>query len=357
MNEIRSLILRITEHCNLRCRYCYAAPFDTGCTAALTGSASNTAAHSSPADMTAELALSAVSLCCPEGGSLSIQFTGGEPLLNFPVIEAVYAFGQKTNRKLSLSIQTNGPLLTPDICRRLAAMNCAVGVSLDGIADANRLRLFSNGQAAFPAVIQGIRNLGDAGLRCNLTTVITKINVRHLGQLPDLALYLGNVSGIGLDLFRPLGRGKAENLSPTEADLTDGLKTLIARTKEIRSAGISFRLRELERLKKRLACIGCDAIYCYAQTDQSLAVDAAGDCWPCSSLAGDDSYCLGNLKDGLPAPPRSSLHLEAPPDCAACAAFSYCKGGCPAGRSAIGGGPDPLTCTMYHILFNELNEV
>lgn len=336
MNEIKSLILRITEHCNLKCAYCYAA--DSGC---------------SLQDMSADTAIRAVELCCPEGGNLRIQFTGGEPLLNMDVLDAVYAFGRATNRRLSLAVQTNGTMLTKENCRRLAVMNCAVGVSLDGMQSANALRYFPDGTPCFDAVVQGIRNLGEAGKRCNLTTVVTSTNAKDLGKLPDLALWLGNVSGVGLDLFRPLGRGSAQNLTPSEADLRYGLTELIRKTKEIQAAGIPFRLRELERLKKRIACNGCSDIYCYAQTEHSLCVDAAGNCWPCSSLTGTNGYLLGNIRDGLPEMSCPAVSLKPTDACKKCRSFSYCAGGCPAGRTALGGEPDPMTCVMNRILLEE----
>lgn len=334
MAKIKSLILRITEQCNLRCAYCYAGRGGIG-------------------HMTEETALRAVALCCPEGGSLRIQLTGGEPLLNLEVMEAVSAFGKATNRQLRLAVQTNGTLLTPETCRKLSAMKCAVGVSLDGLLESNRCRAFPDGTSSFTAALQGIRTLGEAGIRCNLTTVVTSANAKNLGQLSDIALWLGNVSGVGLDLFRPLGMGESQELSPDEEDLSQGLKELIRKTTEIQSAGIPFRLRELERLKKQTACGGCGGIYCYAQTDESLCIDKDGNCWPCSSLAGNKTYYLGNLRDGLPAAARSSLSLKAPDSCQRCESFPYCGGGCPAGRTAQDKERDRLTCAMHKILFRE----
>lgn len=337
MKEIKSLILRITERCNLKCAYCYAA--DSGCTIA---------------DMPVETVIRAVELCCPKGGSLRIQFTGGEPLLNREVMEAVYAFGAETNRRLSLAVQTNGTLLTGENSRILDRMNCAVGVSLDGLPNANRLRCFPDGTPCFQAAVQGIRNLGDVGRRCNLTTVVTEVNARHLGSIPDLALWLGNVSGVGLDLFRPLGRGTEQNLAPSEQALRQGLTELIEKAKQMCSAGIPFRLRELERLKKRAACNGCGEIYCYAQTAQSLCVDPAGNCWPCSSLAGRDGFLLGNIRDGLPERSETIPALHPTDTCRKCGNFSLCAGGCPAGRTAHFGEPDPMTCVMNRILLEEI---
>lgn len=335
MADIKSLILRVTEQCNLQCTYCYAA-------------------HGSNGTMSVETARQAISLCCPVGGSLRIQFTGGEPLLNLSLMEDVYYFGKATHRQLHLAVQTNGTLLTREVCRTLSRIQCAVGVSLDGLPESNRCRLFPDGTASFPAAVQGIQTLGAAGLRCNLTTVVTRANAAHLGQLPDLALWLGNVSGVGLDLFRPLGRGTDEPLSPHENDLTQGLSELLQKAGALRSTGIPFRLREWERLKKKIACGGCGDLYCYAQSDASLCVDSRGDCWPCSSLAGNRRYLLGNLRDGLPSIPRSSYTLTAPPDCLRCASFPYCGGGCPAGRAAQPQERNPLTCVMHHLLEHEM---
>ena len=305
--------------------------------------------------MAGELAIRAVSLCCPEGGSLRVQFTGGEPLMNLETMEAVYAYGRRTGHRLRLAVQTNGTLLTPDVCRRLAAMNCALGVSLDGVGEANGLRAFPDGSPAFDAAVQGIRNWGKLGRRCSLTVVVTRANASRLGQLPDLALWLGNVAGVGLDLFRPLGRGAGKDLSPGEEDLTAGLRALIQRTRRLQSAGIPFRLRELERLKRRRASGDCGGPYCYAQTAASLAVDPDGNCWPCSSLAGREGCLLGNLRDGLPQG-RTVPGLDAPERCRQCGDFDLCRGGCPAGRLGRRGESDPLICAMHRILREETGE-
>lgn len=335
METVKLLVLRVTERCNLRCAYCYAAR------------------DGEPSfDMDEETALRAVELCCPAGGSLRIQFTGGEPLLRLDLMEAVARFGRESGRKLTLAVQTNGTLLTLETCRRLKAIRCGVGVSLDGAGTANGLRVFPDGAASFEAAVQGIHNLGQCGLRCGLTAVVTKANAACLGQLADLALYLGNVAGVGLDLFRPLGRGAGSDLSPAAEELELGLKALRIRTREFQAAHIPFRLRELERLRKRRSLSACGEVYCYAQTSLSLAVDGRGDCWPCSSLAGRSEYLLGNVRKGLPGNNCKANALAAPTGCKSCDQFFQCLGGCPAGR-ADGRETDRLTCVMHRVLAEE----
>lgn len=336
MEEIKLLILRLTERCNLRCAYCYAARKD-----------------GADFEMDAATALRAVELCCPKGGNLRIQFTGGEPLLRLEVMEAVAAFGKRSGRRLTLSVQTNGTLLTPQVCRRLKAIRCGVGVSLDGVGAANALRTFPDGTPSYDAAVQGIRNLGQTGLRCGLTAVVTRINAGQLGRLADLALTLGNVAGVGLDLFRPIGRGCGQELAADPDELTQGAAELAARAQTLKAAGIPFRFRELERLNRRAAA-PCGELYCYAQTHNSLALDGRGDWWPCSSLAGQAQFRLGNIRSGLPERNRCADALAPPENCRKCGEFSMCLGGCPAGRAARGGA-DALTCVLHRTLAERRN--
>ena len=337
MDKIESLILRITERCNLKCAYCYAA------------------GQPKP-DMTPEMAVKAVELCCQPGEVLRVQFTGGEPLLNFPVMDAVYQYGKSTGRKLILAVQTNGTLLTPELCRWLKKTGCAVGVSLDGAGAGNGLRVFPDGSESFSHITQGIRCLGQEGLRCNVTTVISSANSGTLPQILDLSLVLGNIAGIGLDLFRPIGRGAEQDFSPEPEALEQGLKSLVSHYRELKQVGIPIHLRELDKLSQRRKHPMPEPVYCYAQTEKSLAVDGLGDCWPCSSLTGAEGCRLGNIRDGLPAKERSGLDLMPPAQCISCESFSVCKGGCPAMRSGRNHEPDSLTCQMHHILNREWEE-
>ena len=329
MTELESLILRLTEDCNLGCGYCYA-------------DASPGGLHMPP-----ETACRAVELACPPGGRLRIQFTGGEPLLAWDTILAVAEFGRKTARRLSMSVQTNGTLLTGERCKALMKLPCAVGVSLDGPGELNGCRCFTDGLPSYGAAAEGIRRLGAAGGRCNLTAVVTSRNAARLELLADLALALGNVRGVGLDMLRPLGRGADAQLEPDPAELRRGFRALVRRTLALERAGVPFHLRELDRWRSRRRS-GGGTVYCYAQTDLSLAVDARGDLWPCSSLVSVSGFRLGNIRDGLPEGGHRPAALSAPESCRSCSRFSVCLGGCPAGR--LGGGPAPLACVMQEVI-------
>ena len=76
-----TLVLRLTNRCNLACGYCYAGSGPAG------------------EDLSPERAAEAVDLACPPGGALRIQFTGGEPLLRWDTAAKVLDFGRASGRR------------------------------------------------------------------------------------------------------------------------------------------------------------------------------------------------------------------------------------------------------------------
>jgi sulfatase maturation enzyme AslB (radical SAM superfamily) len=105
-----------------------------------------------------------------ELGVKEYYFTGGEPFLNpemEAILEAALAVGPAT-------VLTNGLLLDPDRCRRLAALAAAsdhtldLRVSLDGFDAAANDRI--RGEGTFDRALDGVRNLVAAGIEPVLTT-------------------------------------------------------------------------------------------------------------------------------------------------------------------------------------------
>lgn len=321
-----TLVLRLTNRCNLTCAYCYAE----GCAAG--------------ADLPLELATEAVARACPPGRRLHVQFTGGEPLLRWDTARRVLDFGQATGRQLYASLQTNGTLLTPELCREIRARGVAVGVSLDGVAGENAARFFPGGAPSFPAVVRGLQTLAEAGMTVNLTAVVTAVNAGHLDRLLDFGLWCGNVYGVGLDLIRPQGRGTSSRLSPSPQALEEGLNRLLARHDKLADLGYPVRLKELERLRLLLRTGRKRTCYCNAQTGRSLAVTPDGRLWPCSALAGVERCLLGQVGMEGDFPEKPCPGLELPDRCVRCPAAGLCGGGCPASRVNVFSS---LDCQMH----------
>lgn len=272
---------------------------------------------------------------------LKIQFAGGEPLLNFPLAERICSYVREQNINAVFQLQTNGTLLTEDLVRRLRQNQISVGISLDGIPEVNHL---TRGRTA--DAVRGIRLLGRQGLTVGLNAVVTVQTVKALPQLVDLAFYLGNVGGIGLDLLRHSGRG-LDALDSSAEDLRQALISMDRRSRELRQLfGKKIELREVELARKRLSGQGDSRHYCYASCGRSVVVLPDGKTYPCGSLLSEE-FCMGSV-DNLESQKVRSLELGDRPHCTACRYEAYCPKGCPSRRLR---NQNDLECVLLKTAF------
>lgn len=346
MERTKLLILRITNRCNLSCRYCYAQE-------------SHPCSHQKQIDMTFSTAKKAIDLLAKPGGKLKIQFTGGEPLLCIGLMQEVSEYVQQMKIQTDFSVQTNGTLLSEKNCRLLKQMRCAVGVSLDGMGEANALRIYPDQKAAFGDTIEGIQRLGQVGMACNVNAVISRKNQSGLPKLLELVAYLGNVKGIGLDMFRPLGRGAEEDFAPRTETLPKDLIAMLEKQKQLETLGVRIRIKESEKVRRMLSTQQRETCYCYAQTKDSIAVDPYGEIYPCSSFVGRKEMCMGNIEDTSVENDHEKegfvLCWPKVPGmdqgCFTCDVHEICRGGCPAGRIACA-GRNQTDCIMHRTIID-----
>lgn len=106
--SLETLILEVTENCNLSCDYCVYNP--------TVKSKRNHGNNNMPTGIARE----AIDYLCNhsiDNKSVSIVFYGGEPLLNYPFIRSCveYSKGRIVDRKINFLITTNAVLLNPGI--------------------------------------------------------------------------------------------------------------------------------------------------------------------------------------------------------------------------------------------------
>ncbi|HEY2628369.1 MAG TPA: radical SAM protein [Usitatibacter sp.] len=119
-----------------------------------------------------------------------VSFSGGEPMVHphfFEMAEHFCAGGGQ------LKIETNGHYLTPENCKRLADIGIkAVQVSIDGGSKETFNRMRIHGQ--FDVVMDGTRNLREAGVPIEVNFSPTHFNIHEIGGAVDLAFELGAYS-------------------------------------------------------------------------------------------------------------------------------------------------------------------
>lgn len=148
--SIEMLTLQVTQQCNLRCQYC---PYS--------GSYYNRK-HSS-ASMNIEIAKKAVDFYIRHSfdrHELNIGFYGGEPLIQYDLIEEVVDYVRKhgEGKKVNFHITTNATLLDLKKITFLAENKFKITISLDGpreLHDKNRKK--TDGKGSFDKVMENIQ--------------------------------------------------------------------------------------------------------------------------------------------------------------------------------------------------------
>jgi uncharacterized protein len=160
-----TITLIITEKCNLNCIYCFE--------------------HSkSTREMSFETAKEALDqlLSINNGfGWVNIEFTGGEPLLNFNLIKQVFlyvkSFYMKQGRKITFSIGTNGTILTDEMMTWFKLFPCiSIGLSLDGTKEVHDI----NRSNSYDTIIKNIDFFKTYNAPVKMT--ISPFTIRHLSE-------------------------------------------------------------------------------------------------------------------------------------------------------------------------------
>ncbi len=149
------LILGITERCNLCCEYC-----------CYSGKVEGFRAHGNRT-MPYETATKAIAgFLGNRPGSvvdiLPITFYGGEPLLEFDLLQRLVAFANERaavlGKKVAFSVTTNGTLLKDEVTDFLVEHDFHITISFDGARNShNRYRKFRDGSGSFDLVRSNLR--------------------------------------------------------------------------------------------------------------------------------------------------------------------------------------------------------
>jgi uncharacterized protein len=140
----------VTLRCNLGCTYCHSSVVDPSRT---------------DTDMDLETARRTVDFIFDTPNqTICIEFQGGEPLLNWPVVKFITKYAQRkakgTGRRLIVSLVSNFNLMTEDKLEFLIEHSVSICTSLDGPEDLhnfNRPRL--GGGASQPLVVKWLKDI------------------------------------------------------------------------------------------------------------------------------------------------------------------------------------------------------
>ena len=181
--------LHVSHACNLKCIYCFA---DGG------------AYGGRVEQMRPEVARQAVDWVldrCRSVGRSHINFFGGEPLLNFPLIKEVVRYArlkaEEVGVVVTFGITTNGTLMNDEVVRFFDEEDIEVMVSLDGPKqDESGLRMFHDGKGSYEVVSRNAqRMMAERPEKVTLRATLTSANMDLAGTARSLS-ELGEASAV-----------------------------------------------------------------------------------------------------------------------------------------------------------------
>ena len=343
---VKAMCLHAAHDCNLRCKYCFA---DTG------------EFHmSSRTLLSADTGKKALDWLIAHSGNrynLEVDFFGGEPLMNFPVIEEVVAYGRMLEKQhhkhFKFTTTTNAVAMTDEIMDFLNREMENVVISIDGRREVHdKMRPTPNGKGSYDLIIDkakqfvkkreqkqyylrgtftrynldfgnDVLHLADEGFeQLSVEPVVTSPDKEYAIRDEDLPTVFAEYERLGKEYLKRRADGRWFNFFHFMVDLTGG-----------------------PCLKKRLT--GCGA------GNEYVAVTPEGDIYPCHQFVGREGMRMGSVLDGSFDTDMQNRfkhnHVLTKEKCRDCWARFYCSGGCAANAHAFNGDigkPYDLECQM-----------
>lgn len=199
------LTINVTQYCNLACLYCYA-------------NGGNYRGHSKKID--AEKSISII-LNILETHKIikTIQYFGGEPLLNFKAIklitERIYKFYQDglIQHMPNFSIITNLTILENEHIELFKKFDFTVIVSIDGTREINdKLRFFKQKGSIYNLIIKNINLLNQNKIKFEVAATYTKLHIDSNISIIDLILFFSTFKPDNINITNVISENESLNL-------------------------------------------------------------------------------------------------------------------------------------------------
>lgn len=342
---IKALCINIAHDCNLRCQYCFAGQGGYGQWRML---------------MSFDVARRAVDFLIAHSGPrehCELDFFGGEPLMNWHVVQQtidyVHKQEKKHGKKIKMSLTTNGLLLDKEKVKYLTDNHISLILSLDGRKEMHdRMRPGVHGEGTYDEIVKNLQYCvaNRKGEEYYVRGTFTSYNMDFTTDVIDMidkgfpAVSMEPVVGEDTADYSI----KEEDLPRVKAEYDRLAKLFIAREEEGRPFFFFHFNMDLWKgpcLPKRLR--GCGAGHEY------LAVVPNGDIYPCHQFVGREGYVIGNVYEGLKnfkmMRDFRMNHVFSKQECVDCWAKFFCSGGCHANNEAFAGDihkPYHITCEI-----------
>ena len=328
---LQTLVVNVTNQCNLACTYCYEYGEDK---------IVDTANGEQPKFMSEATARDSVEFALRESREnkhAHITFFGGETLMNFPVLKATIAYARRraaeVGKDIDFSLTTNATLLQPDVIEFLAHERVGVTISIDGPEEMqDKFRVFNNGQGSYAMAAPKIKALlqrhrtRPVGARVTLTR--QTLDVRRIYH------HLTEELGFWEVGFAPVTTAPGRDYAISDGGFDHLLEQFRALAADYLAASLQNRHHGFSNVRETLQEIhhGHAKAYPCGAGIGLMGVSTDGRVALCHRFAGSDDHGLGTVTDGISWEKQQAFldthHVANKTDCQTCWARPICAGGC-----------------------------
>lgn len=283
-----------------------------------------------------------------------INFHGGEPLLNYSILEYLILEIRKwNNEKISLILTTNAVLLDESKIRFLTSNLDEISISIDGKQGTHDCcRKFVDGLGSYASIIKNVKRITEyRDRKCNLIARMTLVpsTVSSLYENISFLLELGFKTILPVvDQFN--GKWDKEYFDVLTEEIGKVYKKIYLPQKDI-SIGL---IEDIQYRKVSICAAG----------EQTMHFAPNGEIYPCAYVVGEKRFKLGNAKSGISEKKLKELSLInklESEDCSTCSWKERCHGvRCKLMNYAITGDfckPGYSTCMNEHTLIKIHKEI
>ncbi len=319
-----SALINLTHHCNMACRYC------------LMGLESLEEGYRGSEEVMTELtAIRTLEFLHNVGVSspISLTFFGGEPLLEFRLMEKVVSHAETHYPKRFLfSIITNGTLLTDEIINFIKEHQIGLVFSIDGNRASNdSLRVFKSGkESVFEKAFGNLEQL-----KKRVPDAKYKVNVTYFKQTLNLAESFRFFLDQGITQTR-YERGLTDENSPYAIDASE-IKIVKEQFSEMAKiyrdflVDGNFHMQDNFLIFMSKLSNGIQRYHGCNMGIDYVTIASNGDVYPCHKLIGLSGAGIGNIASGLENSRYDQLWSRSVLSravCEKCWARFVCGGGC-----------------------------
>lgn len=287
MQEEMLYVLRLTNACNLKCNYCYAA------------------IDSKPQILSCDIATKLFQSATAHGEKATILFHGGEPLMEFKKLQELVSIGNniasKNNSFIRFKIQSNGTLINKEVASFLKSENIAIGISIDGNNnEQNRNRLLRNGKHSTDLTLRGVNELRKQEVPVSLNIVVSSSNVQKLQSMVR-EFSLQGIREFYFSPIMPAGRARAQfaDYAITPDLFLQGMKDVLKEIIDLHNSGIFAYAKNISYIILNMVTdqyyYMCQRAPCGAGSNV-LSIDTNGEVYICDDFTGISEFRCGNVQ-------------------------------------------------------------